>query len=436
MSYLGDPNMDETIQNFRTGFVDQPDEKIRQENVAIFYFINSDGKQDWSWEPATSPCEHVGPCSCPVNVQIWNDMSQRNRDIPDELHAWEQGWGYRTNEHLDPIKDDSGKRVRWVNKLNDRHFRELCKPYGGQLHFIHMMLPADIVSKYRPQVHRHEWLAKELGCKVDIAAKLIEGFKSFELDRKSVMKLLKQNLMNFKGDNKKLAEIADALEDLALQVAEPEWSKIDNHFSTYEDDVMFEDNVIYLVDEVLEGLKFDQYREDENSRYEVWNEGLMTYEEVESDQVWDDELDTSLSNGNVFSSNPLYYGAEALPDEFIRMIQFADDEKLDYIIKNIPNKRKSYKKWGFLTPSQTSQAWIYIKERKAELAKADLENPSKDLVVALNWVKKLGKGKSASSIIFKFAEGTNYNFFGIPINFSRPASKTELSVLWTTYKAL
>lgn len=348
-----------------------------------------------------------------TEIDFFNDMSQANPDIPDQLHGFEQGWADRKNELLDPVKDGS----RWVHKMDDRHFREHCVQYAGRNYFVFLKKKCDLQP---PQHLKAEWLAEKLETTFDIAQKLATGFAALEFDRKTALKFIYQELMPRSGNNEMLAATADWLEALEEQIKEPDWAHTNNYWQTSEDDV-FDDNWIYLTDEVLEAGWLSSGDFDDDGNF-----------------VKDDGLDVGFDT-NAFGASPLHWGNEALSHEFIMMIKEADHQKLRWIQSGFFKQKNGYIRYKYMTATQKSQAWVYIKERKAQLESQVLNSPSEDFKIASHWVNEFattGAKKDACSVIFCFADRRTFDYCGIKISFSKKATLTELKVLWRLYKQL
>jgi hypothetical protein len=94
--------------------------------------------------------------------------------------------------------------------------------------------------------------------------------------------------------------------------------------------------------------------------------------------------------------------------------------------------------FSYFTPEMKSHFWLLVKLRKKELNEK-VEHPDKwsqDTAVAINWIKKLGKGQTTCNIIKNATEGIDVNMYGIKITFQHPLSRKEINTLWQTYKSI
>jgi hypothetical protein len=183
------------------------------------------------------------------------------------------------------------------------------------------------------------------------------------------------------------------------------------------------ENWIYMTEEVVESI--------EKGRFSETTNGIHT----------EDHMDVT-SPAYPFALFPLYYGSEALGHEFITMIKEADWEKIKQIQSRFfsqysPAAGRWYApKYWYLSPTQKSQAWIYIKERKEKLQNIEINDLSEDCKQCLHWVKQYGKSKYSTGVIHAFSQGSQFDIFGIVIKFVKKASSTELNYVWSQYKKL
>ena len=342
-----------------------------------------------------------------AEVVEFMDTSQRNQDLPDNLVFTDMGLSSRVNEHLDH------------QLLNDRDFRQRCVQANGRNYVLYQKT---LIDMQKPQHLRSEWLAEQLGIQIDLAYKLADAFSKLKLDRKAVMKILhgyvtsagehKNGLIGSNGNMVKVVELLDMLGDEADEVTVKRSEFVPNDIFT-----SFKEDTIYAL-----------------------NVGSMNPYSDEVTQA-DDDID-QMGDNNPYSAFPLYDGSEALSHEFLTMIRTASFNKLRIIQQgffkqeDVVSGRVYKAKYHYMTPSQKSQAWVYIKARKAELKEATRANLSQDAEITIGWIKALGKSKVASALIFAFADGRAFDLFGQVIEFSDKANSLELGVVWDEYKKL
>jgi hypothetical protein len=393
------------------------------------------------------------------------DFFQTNKDLPDNIQWFEMGIVERNNEHLDPVKEFQkpktmtgtynvrGKRNtkiaieyeweskfnsktpgKWVNQMNDRDFRERCVPINGKNYAFKLKKKPDIEP---PNYLRMEWIAEKLRIPHDLARQVIELFKEMEFSRKEIMKIFyspatpycwaggayKKTFGKDKGKmiatpmstGKEIARDIESIRWLNDAISEP---KIKSIWGNTDGEPISED-WIYMTEEVIETIEFG------------------TLDEQKNDTV-PDQMDVT-STAYPFALFPLQYGNEALSHEFITMIKEADFDKIKEIQSRFYAQydalagRYYAPKYWYLTGTQKSQAWIYIKERKEQLKNMKAKDMSEDCKICLHWIKQYGKSKFSTGIIYAFKEGKNFDLFGQIIEFNEPASNQEMQFVWSQY---
>jgi hypothetical protein len=302
-----------------------------------------------------------------------------------------------------------------ISTMNDRDFRERCIVRNGKLQFLYEKRAVDIL---KPNAYTNpEWLADKLEIPYDLAYKMTEVFRSMDsedggldVDRKTFNKML----YGYLPDHIEL--IPDK-----PKFGKPRWIVTNRHTGILGYGRKDQpprtigggnDNVAKKIIELLETLA------DELDNITVKKSDFISIEEAEQqttaqhalenfDPTEDLELvamgwmDTDNSEDNLeimgennpFSTYTLHDGSEALSHEFITILREADMAKLKEIQSNFyPSKnpytgRKYAPKYWYMTPSQKSQAWVYIKARKEELANAAGKNVSIDGQLVLKWIR-------------------------------------------------
>jgi len=108
-------------------------------------------------------------------VHQFVDTSQKNPDIPDSLHNFEQGQSQRRNEHLDD------------QRLNDRDFRQRCVVYGNKLFWLYIKAPVNFKV---PFYLDPAWIASKLDIKIDTAIQIAKGFMALGLNKQQCLDML------------------------------------------------------------------------------------------------------------------------------------------------------------------------------------------------------------------------------------------------------
>lgn len=435
---LEDPQIDETVEDFAEkgyGFVDKFGQKMRVEKPdCICQQLHTD--------------EHgiVQPhkCYCTVDVQIWYDYSQPNRDIPDRLHNIAQGQAHPVNGHLDAKEEIRGWHARGL----DSDFRDRCVQMTdptGKIRNYALYLKSKVDIK-PTGLKDFKWVAGRLGCEEDVAIKLVAvlaelsmswqqavrffpELKSFNREEKAC---LLEDKMAYVLRDRPIPERIDWLEKLAAEIKEPDWKTIDDTWHVGADHSSRIDNWEYLTDEVLEALRYVPYSEDSDYEDPFWE-----YLEPDEEPFKEDELDVRGDN-NPFSAFPLYDGSEALHEDIIEYIRDCDEKTLKQISKWLYNRgRHLPSKLWWLTDGQVNQMWPYINEKKEQIKETKVLKISVACAEIIELVRSWGKIRSSSSLIYAFKDGRSYDFFGEIINAQKAkASADDLSALWAVYNQL
>jgi hypothetical protein len=260
-------------------------------------------------------------------------------------------------------------------------------------------------------------------CHVDIAIKIVQGFKDLSLGKRECLDILHYedpDLRRFLP-----YELADYLEGMASAIQEPEWDMInDDQFP--EEDPMPGWN--YMTQEVLDSIKYPELIDDTPEGQEPSpNIGTLPLDGIANDEQTD-----------IFGTRMLYHEAEALSHEFLQVIRFASAERLRTLIEGFYETEdnemgtKYPPKYSYLTNSQKSQAWVYIKDRKQQLIEWHRHRLSPTAKKALHWMKQMHDRQTAASIIYCCRDGRDFNLNGATISITEKIPLGELWVLWNT----
>jgi hypothetical protein len=163
------------------------------------------------------------------------------------------------------------------------------------------------------------------------------------------------------------------------------------------------------------------------------------------DHFGDEEIEPRL---NVTQTWRLYNGSETLDHETICLIKDAGFEEIGNIIKKIYPQRQNGKlvkaewgyneKWwlsGWMTESQTKQAWWYINDVRARLAKESKPHLTKESKVVLLEAKKMQK-KRARAYIATYCAGNKFDLNGKIKSWKHKPDEIEKYAVWTEFNAI
>lgn len=332
-------------------------------------------------------------------IHEFQDLSQPNRDLPDNLQFFEMGLSQLENPHLD-IKKPVSRTSTWDARGLNSDFRDRCVQYSGANWFLYLKTQ----TSYKPPAHLDiEAISQRLGCSLEVSEKFVNAFKDLSLRPKDCEVIL-ADLEAHSDAQENMADyldiIAGLLEDVTVSGEE---------FRPYDDNICQSLNV---------GSWDPEYDPDQDD-----------FEEIPA------------GDNNPYSASKLYWGNESLPQEFITMVLEADLKKLYEIKRGFKPSFNQYTgkryeaKYRFLTYTQRQQAWEYIEIREAQIqdeAKAQMSKSCKD---ALSLIRQFGRCSESLAVIKKASIGGTYDMFGVKIPFSR-ITPTESRVLWAEYKSL
>jgi len=365
------------------------------------------GEVEWDWEPTTRD-RFNGSCT----LDSWIDKSQPNTDLPDELHSFDQGLSQRTNDHLDN------------QHLNDRDFRQRCVEINGNLHILFERNGADFDL---PAHHDPLYVQDCFKCQIDVALKIVQGFRDLSLGKRECLDILHHEDIDLRHFLP--YELADYLEGMATAIQEPEWDMINNDQFPEEDPMS---GSIYMIDEIINSIKHPALIDDTPAGQEPSpNIGSMPLDDIANDEQTD-----------TFGTRMLYHEAEALSHEFLQAIRSASAERLAVLTSGFFQTEDNETgivypaKYSYLTNSQKSQAWVYMKERKQQLIEWHRTRLSPIAIKALHWMKQMADRQTAASIIYCCRGGRDFNLSGATISIAEKMPLGELSVLWFEYNKL
>ena len=377
-----------------------------------------------------------------------------------------------------------------------RYLREYCVQRAGANHFLHLRNVTDIKSKAQhhdadalmtifTKIAEKEDDVDPSEIPYDVAYQWAEHNKSLEVDRKTFLKMVHQEMKQMLHEDR-LIYIA------SLEIWAEETENVTVRW------------VNYLNAKDIEREELIEHMNDISDYYEAKKE-TWTVEDEESPEYWmeilepspakRDQMDRKQST-NPYSSNRLFNGNETLTWEFQQKIATADKETIKRLqTKMFPQKRTQeeineivsffrqnygttpkmkssnpktkpllkkgkpvyddygrlvripavstglrYKRPGFhyFTQSMVSHFWTLVKLRKQELNKETIpeDELSENAMLAVQWIHQLGKGQVTCTIIQNAIQGKSANVYGINVEFTQALNPEEANTVWQTYKQL
>jgi hypothetical protein len=287
----------------------------------------------------------------------WEDMRRKNEDLTSLIENDYEDAGI---SHYDPPAVD----------MDRGHFNEMCT--SNKTHILAFYEKNHLDFK-KDWWMSEEWLIESLGISYKHAQKLAYAFERLDLDRKAVIRLMHgyisdteiRRIMNKKSwKDKEFQEgkhYKEGMKDMSDRIYE------------------FIDYVSELADELPELKKNDVHSGETNvgdpeTLDWVQEATRMLNKEVPDKKEYEDRF--NLSKDTIFGTHKLFYGEEGCSHELLSYINECNQEELNDMKKAMfpqktfwgNTKRAEY--W-YLTPSQKSQAWRYIKDRQEELNEAN-----------------------------------------------------------------
>jgi hypothetical protein len=126
---------------------------------------------------------------------------------------------------------------------------------------------------------------------------------------------------------------------------------------------------------------------------------------------------------------PLWKKGKPVYDDHGRLVM------IPAVSTGLKYKRPEY---HYFTPAMVSHFWTLIKLRKEELNKEVVEDDdlSADALMAIQWIRQLGKGQITTMLINNAIKGTKFNLYGIKVDFNHQLDQKEANTLWQTYKTM
>lgn len=254
------------------------------------------------------------------------------------------------------------------------HFNEMCTDNGTHILALYEKNHLDWKKDFWLD---EEWIMQNLKIEYKDAQRLAYAFERLDLDRKTVAKLMhgyvsdsriekisqkkswkmkdfkenkhmKAGMKQMRGEL--LADFIDYIEDLADIM--PKLKKNDVHSGETKGNIGDPDTL----DWVREATRFIQ-------------------DQVPDEEEYEDRF--NYAKDTVFGTHALYYGAEGCSHELLSYINECDRTELNEMKKAMFPQKTA---WGgmkraeywYLTASQKSQVWRYIKDRQEKLDEEDV----------------------------------------------------------------
>ena len=392
------------------------------------------------------------------------ELRHYRNDIPDIITYFEQGLQERTSEWMDGdtlVKIDQRELAKQGRKLlsdgkqavgvmNDRDFRERCVVVGNTLQAVQDVTGVEDLRI----MHKPEWLQTELDCDFEDAVTIATAFTRLGISRGIAYRIIngywdnvwKPGLKNigrsrgahyaeyFESLCKDLDNVIDESEltrqyyyDVSQKMVESgDWCL---QYGTHE--VYWNDQMRYIEESVLLA--------DGNDQLQVID---INIDEAEGfvDHFGDEELEPTL---NVTQTWRLYNGSETLDHDTICLIKNANFEEIGIIIKKMYPQGRAKAEWGYnekwwlsgwMTESQTKQAWWYINDVRAKLAKESKSHLTKESKVVLMEAKKMQK-KRARAYIATYCAGNTFDLNGKAKGWKHVPDVIEKYAVWAEFNA-
>jgi hypothetical protein len=273
---------------------------------------------------------------------------------------------------------------------------------------------------------------EKLDCAKEPALEIARGFRSLSMKRSDCIKMLFQDAIYFELIRipqptnayllaKQLTEMVDQMDEVTI---------------TWENCINAE-NIEQVVSYDRPDSPYSEHGLDSHNWTDEQFEAVYPEDDLENNQ------------DNPFGAFPLHHGDEAMSHEFLTMLRFASQEKLQSIIDELPKwkngqRRNGYLEWNnfgqqywrkykfhYLTNSQISQIWVYIKARRKQLKSLAKSKLSQDAKMIMRFMdQNAGSKKLSAAMIYSWRDGTSFNTYGVPINWSKQPDPTELSIVW------
>jgi len=402
---------------------------------------------------------------------IEEELRWRRNDVPDNKAFWEQASSYqemRKSPWLDGdqihIKMDKGDILltdgtRKVGIMDDRDFRERCVIINNRLQVVY-----DNRSEEDLRImHKPEWLIDELDIDFEDAVTLCESWKRLGIRRQEVRRLINgywdDNSKTWKGGLKTASKdrcrfYAEYFENLVNEIdIVDEESLLREHYyeisqkmietgdwclqhgsnepHPYQQMKFIEESVLFSDTDDLTIMEFET--KDPNEP-----ESFVGY-------FGDEEIEPKL---DVTATWKLYDGSETLDHDTICEIKDAGVEKIGKIVQRMYPKKRHKKivapaKWGYvenpwwasgwMTKSQTQQAWWYISDRREQLGNMCKKYLTKESVKILNTAKALKK-HIATAYIATYCAGGQFNLHGKDVKWLHKPCENERFAIWAEWR--
>ena len=290
------------------------------------------------------------------------NRSNKNHELPETDAFVEQGLTHR-NDYLTDM---------------DKSILRECRQYGNKLLAFHKKALPDT---QKPKHLREKNIQRWLGCDYIDANTLSEAWSKLGFNEQTVYKLVFGYMSETGEENPGLKKsnkvMAKYFEDLAETLDMPTEPEPEDHM----------DHLMWVDTEI--GNQIRELHEQGVIKLKT-NDLINAEEDPEEDEEY-------IPAENVFAMHPLYYGAEGCDDKFLTRINTADHVQLKQIKKLLlPQRKTNYygytytvkAKLHYLTSSQKSQAWRYIKDREKKLVKIYEENAPEEIKIACETMRE------------------------------------------------
>ena len=356
----------------KTGWVKNPTVRLKvyklnsdlkwvEREIVTKAVVNTDGQSYYKFNDRAK-----------TEIIEFDDMRWKNEDLESLIKNDYEDAGI---SHYDPPAVD----------MDRGHFNEMC--VSNKTHILALYEKNHLDFKKDWWISE-DWLTKELGISYKYAQKLAYAFERLSLDRKTVVKLMHGYISDTEIERiskKKSWKQKEYDDGNHMKKGMKAMAEGNLHFGNTEPDGLPEaDRIFEFIDYIVEladampelknndvhsGETLGNIGDPENIDW-VQEATKMLQKETPDEREYEDRF--NLPKDTIFGTHKLFYGEEGCSHELLSYINECDQEELNDM-KAAMFPQKTF--WGntrraeywYLTPSQRSQVWRYIKDRQEAL---------------------------------------------------------------------
>lgn len=397
-----------------------------------------------------------------------------SNEVPTNKSFYDMGLCQYENAYLDA--DQTG-----------RYLREYCVQRNGTNNFLHLRSMTDLRSQNQQTDPVALMTILDIGLPYDVAFKWAQANKAMNIDRKWFLKMVHVEMKDMCLQCavryiENLETWSDEMDDVTvkwtnyLNSADVERDYLEQYFRTMPELIEDEESWEYW-EEIMEPIiKSDGLdRKDSTNPYSTnrLSNGTDALTPEFQNYIENADIETIKKlQSRMFPQKRSYHEIEAIKAQFQ-----ADYGTTPYMSSTNPNMRPlwvkcqknmqshlfRYKKplyddygelvkvpvvstglkfkrpyYHYFTSKMVSHFWSLVKLRKEELNKEVVEDHdlTSDAILAIQWIRQLGKGQITVGIINSAIKGDNVDVYGIEIDFKHELDQKEANTLWQTYKTM